>query len=89
MLPIIAYVARIAFVVVTTVTFVIALLAFLRLRNKKTALLMAGFGLFFAHGLLSIPELLSSPYNIDFTDSWHLLLDTVAILLILVGALKD
>ncbi len=89
MLPIIAYIARTAFVVVTTVTFAIALLAFSRVRKQKTALLAAGFGLFFVHGLLSIPELFSPSYNIDFTDSWHLLLDAFAILLILVGAMKD
>jgi hypothetical protein len=89
MLPIVAYVARTAFVVITTMTFVIALLSFSRLRNRKNSLLTAGFGLFFVHGLISIPELFSPTYNIDFTDSWHLLLDTIAIMLILIGTLKD
>jgi hypothetical protein len=89
MLPAIAFLARIVFIVVTTVIFSIALLTFSRLRNKKTLLLTVGFGLFFAHGLLSIPELLSSTYNKEFTDSWHLLLDAIALLFILYGALKD
>ncbi len=89
MLPIIAYIARITFIIVTTVIFVVALITFLRLRKKKTLLLTVGFGLLFAHGLLSIPELLVPSYNVQFTDSWHLLLDAVALLFILFGALKD
>jgi hypothetical protein len=88
-LPIIAYIARIAFIAVTTVTFSVALLTLSRLRNKKTILLTVGFGLFFAHGLISIPELFNRIYNLDFTDSWHLLLDAMAILFILIGTLKD
>jgi len=75
--------------VVTTVTFAVALLALSRIKSKKTLLLTTGFGLFFAHGLISVPELFNRTYNLDFTDSWHLLLDAIAILFILVGALKD
>lgn len=89
MLPIIAYIARIGFIVVTTVAFAIALLTFSRLKNQKSGLILAGFGLLFAHGLISIPELLNRSYNIEFTDSWHLLLDMIAILFILVGSLKE
>lgn len=88
-LPLVAYIARIAFIVITTVTFAIALLTLSRLRNKKTTILAVGFGLFFAHGLISIPELFSRTYNIEFTDSWHLLLDAIAILIILIGILQD
>ena len=55
-LPIIAYLARIVFIVVTTVIFSISLLTLVRLRNKKL-FTNSGFGLFFAHGLISIPEL--------------------------------
>jgi hypothetical protein len=84
-----AYVARGVFVAVATITFAIALLTFSRHRNQKSALLTAGFGLFFVHGLISIPELLNPTYNIEFTDSWHLMLDAIAILLILIGTLKD
>jgi hypothetical protein len=89
MLPIIAYIARIGFIIVTTITFVIALVTFLRVRNEKSGLIMTGFSLLFAHGLISIPELFSYAYNIEFTDSWHLLLDTIAVLFILLGTLRD
>jgi hypothetical protein len=88
-LTIMAYIARVAFVAISTITFSIALLAFSRHRNQKSAILTAGFGLFFVHGLISIPELFNPIYNIEFTDSWHLMLDALAILLILVGTLKD
>jgi hypothetical protein len=72
---------------VTTVAFGIALLSFSRVQNKKTVFITAGFGLFFAHGIISIPELFYRHYNIEFTDSWHLLLDAIAILLIVIGTL--
>lgn len=85
----IAAVARLAFVIVTTIIFLIALLSYSRLRNRKMLLLTIGFGLFFVHGLISIPELFSIVYNKDFTDSLHLLMDSVALLFILLGALKD
>ncbi len=88
-LPPIAYVGRVVFLIVTTIIFVIALLAYLRLRNRKTLLLGVGFGLFFAHGLIGIAELLSSTFNYDFTEGWHLLLDAAALLVILIGTLKD
>ncbi len=81
--------ARIIFVVVTTVVFGFAVLTFSRLRNKKTLLLTLGFGLFFVHGLISIPEIFSRVYNFEFTDSIHLLIDAAALLLILLGILQD
>jgi hypothetical protein len=81
--------ARVVFLVVTTVIFGIALLTYSRLRNRKTQLLAVGFGLFFVHGLISIPELLFYSYNIEFTDSLHLLIDAVALLIILLGVLKE
>jgi hypothetical protein len=88
-LPPIAYVGRIVFVIVTAIIFAIALMAYIRLRNRKTLLLSIGFGLFFSHGVLSIAELFLFTFNIDFTEGWHLLLDSAALMFILVGALKD
>jgi hypothetical protein len=81
--------SRIVFVIVTTVIFAISLLTYKRLRNKKTRLLTIGFGLFFVHGLISIPEIFNSAYNIAFTDSLHLLIDAIALLIILIGVLQD
>jgi hypothetical protein len=82
-------IARVVFVIVTTVIFGIALLTFSRLRNKKTLFLTVGFGLFFIHGLISIPEIISSTYNMEFTDSLHLLIDAIALLFLLIGVLQD
>ncbi len=82
-------VARVVFIIVATVVFAFSLLGFWRFRNKKTALLTLGFGLFFVHGLVSIPEILIRTYNLQFTDSSHLLIDAIALLLILFGVLQD
>jgi hypothetical protein len=88
-LPLIAYVGRIVFLIVTTIIFVIALLAYVRIRKTKTLLLSVGFGLFFIHAILAVAELLSSDFNMQFTTGYHLLIDSIALLCILVGALKD
>jgi hypothetical protein len=88
-ITVIAAVARIAFVIVTTVIFSVALLSYSRLRTKKMLILAIGFGLFFVHGVISIPELFISGYNRDFTDSLHILIDSIALAFILFGALKD
>lgn len=82
-------IARIIFIIVTTVVFAFSLLTFSRLRNKKTTLLTLGFGVFFIHGLISIPEIFIHTFNFEFTDSIHLLIDAVALLLILIGILQD
>jgi uncharacterized membrane protein YagU involved in acid resistance len=89
MLSLLAIIARTIFVIISTVVFAISLTTYSRLRNKKTLLLTIGFGLFFVHGLISIPELFNSTYNREFSESLHLLLDAVAILFILLGVLKD
>lgn len=81
--------SRVIFVIVTTIVFAISLLTYKRLRNRKMQLLTIGFGLFFVHGIISIPEIFNQAYNIAFTDSLHLLIDAVAILFILIGILRD
>ena len=82
-------IARLIFIIITIVVFAFSFPAFLRFRNKKTLLLTLGFGLFFVHSLISIPEIFNNTYNLEFTDSIHLLIDSVALLLILLGVLKD
>jgi hypothetical protein len=84
-----AITARLIFVTVTAVIFGITLLTYSRFRNKKMLLLTVGFGLFFVHGLISIPELFNSVYNTDFTESLHLLIDAIALLFLLLGVLRD
>ncbi len=87
--PPIAYIGRTVFIIVTAIIFIIALLAYLRLRTRKSLLLTTGFGLFFAHGVLGVVELFVLVFNVDFTEGWHLLLDAVALTFILAGTLKD
>ncbi|MGA2387041.1 MAG: hypothetical protein ABSG33_10975 [Candidatus Bathyarchaeia archaeon] len=84
-----AAIVRIVFVTVTTITFVIALLSFKNFRTPKTILLTIGFGLFFVHGIISIPELYNNAYNTAFTENIHLLIDAIAVLFLLLGTLKD
>ncbi len=88
-LPLIAYIGRTVFIIVATTIFIISLLAYLRLRNKKTLLLSVGFGLFVVHAILAITELFVSSFNANFTTGYHLLLDSVALSFILVGALRN
>jgi hypothetical protein len=82
-------IARLIFIIITTVIFAFSFSAFLRFRNKKMLILTLGFGLFFVHGLISIPEMFNHVYNLEFTESIHLLIDGVALVLILLGVLKD
>ena len=82
-------IVRIVFVAVTTVTFAISLISYSRLRTQKMLLLTIGFALFFVHGLISIPELFNQAYNIEFTEDIHLLIDAIAVLFLLFGALRD
>jgi hydrogenase/urease accessory protein HupE len=84
-----AEISRIVFVAVSTIIFGITLTTFSRFRTKKTLLLTIGFGLFFVHGIISIPELFNQAYNTEFTEDIHLLIDAVAILFLLLGTLKD
>jgi len=84
-----AIVSRIVFIVVATAIFAIALVTYSRLRNRKTLLLTVGFGLFFVHGLSAIPELFIASYDNVYTDSAHLLIDAVALLIILIAVLQD
>jgi hypothetical protein len=84
-----AVVARIIFIVITTITFSFSLITYKRYPSKKSLLITIGFALFFVHGLISIPELFIHVYDVDFTDSLHLLIDAVAVLFLLLGTLKE
>jgi hypothetical protein len=81
--------ARLIFSIVTIIVFAISFSAYLRFRSKKTLLLTAGFGLFLLHGIIAIPEIFNYEYDFGFTESIHLLIDAAALLLILLGVLKD
>ena len=82
-------IARLVFTIVTTILFIIVLSAYLRLRSHRILLITIGFGLFFLHALISIPELINTAYNREFTDSLHLLMDSTGLVFILLGTLHD
>ena len=82
-------VVRIALVVPTAIIFAIIFLTYLRLKNRKMLLMSIGFGIFFAHALISIPELFSSAYDVFLDENAHLLINLMALIFILLGTLKD
>ena len=81
-------VVRVGLVIATTVLFSIIFAAYLRLRNRKLLLISIGFGVFFVHAIITIPELFFSlGYMID--ENTHLLFHSVGLFFILLGILKD
>ena len=77
---------RLALVVATALLFTIVFAAYLRLRNRKLLFISIGFGIFFAHGLITIPELF---LHFMITEDMHLLIHLIALAFILFGTLKD
>lgn len=88
-MEIIDVVVRIGLVVATTVLFGIVFLAYLRSRNRKMLLITAGFGTFFVHALITVPELFSEAYPIALDENMHLLFHLIGLIFILLGILKD
>lgn len=86
-LPILDIVLRISLVIATGILFTIVFVAYLRLKNRKLLFLSTGFGIFFVHALIYIPELFGPTYNIG--ENTHLIIHLVALLFILLGTLKD
>jgi hypothetical protein len=81
-------VVRVGLVIATTVLFSIIFSAYLRLRNRKLLLISVGFGVFFVHAIITIPELFFGiGYMID--ENTHLLIHLVGLFFILLGILKD
>ena len=79
-------VVRVGLVLATTFLFAIVFLTYLRLRNRKMLLISAGFGVFFVHAIITVPELF---YNFVITENTHLLIHLLALSFILLGILKD
>ena len=82
-------VIRVALVVPTAFLFLIVFQAYLRLKNRKMLLMSIGFGVFFAHALLSIPELFIESYDVLLSEEAHLIINLIALIFILLGTLKD
>jgi hypothetical protein len=77
---------RVGLVIATAFLFSIVFAAYLRLRNRKLLFISVGFGIFFAHGLITIPELF---INFMITENTHLTIHLIALAFILLGTLKD
>jgi hypothetical protein len=78
---------RIVLVAATAFLFAIMLAAYLRLKNRKLLFISTGFGIFFIHALIYIPELLAPAFVLS--ENAHLLIHLVALIFIAVGILKD
>ena len=79
-------VIRVGLVIATAFLFLIVFSAYVRVRNRKLLYISVGFGIFFIHGLLTIPELFTS---FMISEDLHLLIHLVALSFILFGILKD
>ncbi|MCL5948986.1 MAG: hypothetical protein M1490_00730 [Candidatus Bathyarchaeota archaeon] len=84
---IIDIVIRVVLVIATAFLFAIVLTAYLRLKNRKLLFISIGFGIFFIHALIYIPELFAPGYVVS--ETAHLLIHLVALIFIAVGILKD
>ena len=88
MVEILDVVIRLGFVIATAFLFSIVAAAYIRLRNRKLMLISLGFGVFFIHALLTLPELLVPPiYNLN--ENTSLLIHVIGLTFILIGTLKD
>ncbi len=86
-LPLVDIVLRTALVIATGILFTVVFAAYLRLRNRKLLFLSIGFGIFFAHAIIYIPELFGPTYVID--ENTHLVIHLIALVFILLSTLKD
>jgi hypothetical protein len=78
---------RVLLIIATTSVFGIMLMTYLRLKNLKMLLISIGFGFFVLYALLGVPEMLGSPIIVG--ENLHLFLHLIALVLILLGILKD
>ena len=82
-------IVRVGLTLATTFLFGIVFLAYLRLKNRKMLLISVGFGIFLAHALITLPEIINESYHIALDENVHLLIHLIALIFILVGILKD
>jgi len=81
--------ARVGLVLATGFLFGIIFLAYRRLKNRRMLLISAGFGVFFMHGLISLPELVNDAWAIALNEEMHLFIPLVGLVFILLGILQD
>ena len=80
---------RLAMVMATGFLFGIVLLAYLRLKSLKMLFISIGFGIFFVHALIYVPDLFLEGYSVTMTENAHLLIHLLALIFIALGILKD
>ena len=88
MVEILDVVIRLGFVIATAFLFSIVAAAYIRLRNRKLMLISLGFGVFFIHALITLPELFF-PLIYNLNENTHLLIHVIGLTFILIGTLKD
>jgi hypothetical protein len=80
---------RAGLILATTILFLVVISTYWRMRNSKMMLISVGFGVFWVHALISLPELVNEAYNIALDENMHLLIPLVGLIFILLGILKD
>ena len=80
---------RISLVLATGFLFGIIFLAYNRIKNTKLLLISIGFGVFFIHSLLYMPELMISDYTFKFTENLHIAFNLIALVFIALGILRE
>lgn len=86
-LPLFDVILRVILVIATGMLFSFVFAAYTRLKNRKLLFISTGFGIFFAHALIYIPELFGPTYAID--ENTHLVIHLVALVFVLLATLKD
>jgi hypothetical protein len=51
--------------------------------------ILVGFGVFFLHAIIALPELVNDAYAIVLEENWHLLIHLIGLIFILLGILQD
>jgi hypothetical protein len=82
-------IVRVGLVLATTFLFGIVALAYLRLKSRKMLLILIGFGIFFVHAVIALPELVNDAYAIALDENMHLLTHLIGLIFILLGILQD
>jgi hypothetical protein len=80
---------RVGLVLATSFLFGVVFLAYLRLRSRKMLLISTGFGVFFLHAIVTLPELINDAYAIVVNEEYHLFIPLIGLIFIILGILKD
>lgn len=82
-------IVRVGLVLATTFLFGIVALTYKRMRSRKMLFILIGFGVFFLHAIIALPELVNESYAIALGENWPLLIHLIGLIFILVGILQD